>query len=352
MVAVQTINSYFATHIPRIEEEMRRILNMTPTDVSAPSGITQPALFNTMLNYHVGFADTDGRPTQVYSGKRIRPVLTLLACEASGGPVELAYPAAAAIELLHNFSLIHDDIEDRDEIRRGRSTLWKLWGDAQAINTGDAMFALAHAALERLQESNLDPLRVLRALRVFDEAAVALTIGQYLDLNFVMRPDVQVSEYMNMIRGKTGALIQAACAIGALIGGALNEGVQALAGFGTWLGIAFQLQDDVLGIWGDPLVTGKQDSDLSHHKRTLPVLYAAERDQRVRELYLMREWNTNIDLQVVRELIEASGAREYTQQAALDAYSRSLQALDTAQMDNTFSTLLRHLAQSLMNREA
>jgi geranylgeranyl diphosphate synthase type I len=352
MVAAQTINSYFATHVPRIEEEMRRILNRTPLDEAASFAGPLPALFNTMLNYHVGFADADGTPTQVYSGKRIRPVLTLLSCEASGGPSDAALPAAAAIELLHNFSLIHDDIEDRDEIRRGRATLWKLWGDAQAINIGDAMFALAHTALERLEERGIEPKRVLRTLRAFDEAAVALTAGQHLDLSFVMRPDVQVNEYMTMIQGKTGALIQAACAIGGLIGGAMDDCVQALASFGAWLGVAFQLQDDVLGIWGDPEVTGKQDSDLSHRKRTLPVLYAAEQNERVRELYLMRDWNSDADLRVVRELIEASGAREYTQQAALDAYTRSLQALDAAQVDNPYGTLLRLLAQSLMGREA
>jgi geranylgeranyl diphosphate synthase type I len=352
MVVAQTINSYFAASVPRIEEEMRRILNgISLGNVFTSSG-PLPALFNTMMNYHVGFSDADGTPTQVYSGKRIRPVLTLLACEAAGGTLETALPAAVAIELLHNFSLIHDDIEDRDEIRRGRPTLWKLWGDAQAINAGDAMFALAHTALEQLYERGLEPLRILRALRAFDQAAVALTVGQHMDLSFVVRPDVQVSEYMTMVQGKTGALIQAACAIGAHIGGALDECTQALASFGAWLGVAFQLQDDVLGIWGNPQVTGKQDSDLSHRKRTLPVLYAAEQNERVRELYLMRDWNSAADLLVVRELIEASGAREYTQQAALDAYTRSLQALDAAQVDHPSGTLLRQLAQSLMDREA
>ena len=358
MIAGQTINSYFATHVPLIEEEMRRTITGAPAAelrrVLRPALFTEmhPSTFNTMLNYHLGFADTDGAPAQVYSGKRIRPVLTLLACEACGGSVETALPAAAAIELLHNFSLIHDDIEDRDELRRGRPTLWRLWGDAQAINAGDAMFALAHEAIEKLTERGVTPLRVLGTLRAFDEAAVALTVGQHLDLSFETRTDVSVSEYMTMIQGKTAALTQAACAIGALIGGAMDERTQALASFGAWLGVAFQLQDDVLGIWGDPQVTGKQDSDLSHRKKTLPVLYAAEQNARVRDLYLMRDWNTDADLQIVRDLIEMSGAREYTQQASLDAYTRSLQALDAAQVDNPPGAILHSLAQSLISRES
>lgn len=173
-----------------------------------------------------------------------------------------------------------------------------------------------------------------------------------MDLSFESRANVSVKEYLAMIRGKTGALTHAACAIGALIGGATDERIQALATFGAWLGIAFQLQDDVLGIWGNPDITGKQDSDLVHRKKTLPVLYAAEKNSRVRDLYFTRDWNSDANLVVVRQMIDASGAREYTEQAALDAYTHSLQALDEAQVDNPAGSLLRELAQSLLGREA
>ncbi len=352
MDAVLTLNTYFAVHVPRVEEEMRCALKRATTDPATPVATAHPASFDTMLNYHLGFADTSGAPASVYSGKRIRPMLTLLCCEACGGSPESALPAAAAIELLHNFSLIHDDIEDRDEMRRSRPTLWALWGDAQAINTGDAMFALAHGAIEALAGRGTEPARVLRALRAFDDAAVALTVGQHLDLSFETRADVSTSEYMAMIQGKTGALTQAACAIGALLGGAPDERISALASFGARLGIAFQLQDDVLGIWGDPVVTGKQGSDLSHRKRTLPVLYAAGRDTRVRELYLRRGQVPDADLAEVRRLVEASGAREYTQRAALDAYRCAVQSLDAARVDNPAGALLRDLAQSLLGRES
>ncbi|MCL5997010.1 MAG: polyprenyl synthetase family protein [Chloroflexi bacterium] len=345
MDSAQTLNSFFNVFIPRVEGEIRRIIDSTPFTPT-------PGAFLTMLHYHLGFANTDGSLAQVYSGKRIRPMLTLLACQACGGSADDALPAAAAIELLHNFSLIHDDIEDRDELRRGRPTLWKLWGEAQAINAGDAMFALAHRALERMVELGSGAGRVVRALLTFDNAAVALTVGQHLDLSFETRTDVTVAEYMAMIRGKTGALTQAACEIGAILAGAQPGPVAALAGFGAWLGIAFQLQDDVLGIWGNPKLTGKQDSDLNHHKKTLPVLYAAERDARVRELYFARRSQRDEDIATLRELIEACGAREYTEQQARDAYARSLAALDTSGVSGAAATMLRELAHSLVGRAA
>jgi geranylgeranyl diphosphate synthase type I len=348
-----TLNSYFTSFVPLVEDEMRRIIDSAPLTAGEPMlSIAQPAAFRSMLNYHLGFADADGTPAQEYSGKRIRPVLTLLACDACGGLAEKALPAAAAVELLHNFSLIHDDIEDRDELRRGRPTLWKLWGEAQAINTGDAMFALAHMAIQTSHERGVDPARVIRALRTFDDAAVALTIGQHLDLSFETRNSVGVADYMAMIRGKTGALTQAACAIGAIIAGAPRERVAALAGFGAWLGIAFQLQDDVLGIWGNPELTGKQDSDLGHRKKTLPVLFAAENSIRLHDIYFHPNGHSDENIELLRELIEASGAREYTEQAAREAYTQSLDALSQAHVYGPAAVALRELAHSLLGREA
>ena len=347
------INTYFADSIPRIEDEIQRVLN-SPTFTSNSSGLSalHPALFNTMLNYHLGFANADGTPTQVYSGKRIRPVLTLLSCEACDGDIDDALPAAAAIELLHNFSLIHDDIEDRDELRRGRPTVWKLWGIAQAINAGDAMFSMAHLAIERLRERDVPATRILHALRAFDETAVALTVGQHLDLSFETRSDVSVNEYMTMIQGKTGALIKTACSIGAIVAGAPAERSSALGSFGAWLGIAFQLQDDVLGIWGDPERTGKQDSDLLNRKKTLPVLYAAEKNQRVHDLYFGHRALTDQDIVTLKQLIEDCNGRTYTQQAAAEAFARSLDALDAAHLSGRAGQILHDLANSLVSRES
>ena len=217
----------------------------------------------------------------------------------------------------------------------------------QAINAGDAMFALAHLALLR---APAEPARLLRAMRVFEQMCVQLTIGQHLDLSFEARNDVTAEEYLRMIEGKTAALTAAACEIGALLGGGDEATVRALAGFGRWLGIAFQLQDDVLGIWGDPALTGKQDSDLANGKKTLPVLYAAERDPRVRAYYVHNGRPDGAEVAQIRALIEAAGGKDHAERAAREAYASALAALDAAGLNNPAGQALRALAERLVER--
>ena len=192
--------------------------------------------------------------------------------------------------------------------------------------------------------------RVVRAMRAFDEMCVHLTVGQHLDLSFESRADVSAAEYMQMIEGKTAALIAASCEIGAIVAGASDTQIIALRDFGKWIGMSFQLQDDVLGIWGDPEKTGKQDSDLAHNKKTLPILFAAERDGRIRERYFTGKPLNNGELNAIRDMIEAAGSRAHAEQAAASAYSRALESLDGAGSDAAFTQSLRDLAQSLLGR--
>lgn len=350
-----TTSAYFAHWLPRIEDEIQRVID------DAGRASAQPPAFNTMLNYHLGFAQADGTRARLSaaSGKRIRPMLVLLAAEAACGDPEQALPVAAAVELLHNFSLIHDDIEDRDELRRGRPTLWKLWGQAQAINTGDAMFAMAHLALESSAERGLPAERILRALRAFDQMCVHLTIGQHLDLGFETRDDVTADEYMRMIEGKTAALTHACCELGAIVAGAPEPRIAAMAEFGRQLGLAFQLQDDVLGIWGDPAVTGKAGSDLKHRKKTLPVIYAAGCNPIVRALYFqpqvdaaLRQEFTDAEVEHLRGLIEACGGRQFAEQAAQAAYDKAMLAFAAARIEGDAANALHDLAHSLLGRRA
>lgn len=230
------------------------------------------------LRYHFGWADITGRPLAEAAGKMLRPALCLLCCEAAGGDISRAVPAAVALELVHNFTLIHDDIEDGSETRHGRMTLWKTAGVPQAINTGDGMFVLAQRTLLRLADAGVPADRVLAAARALDDACVALCDGQYADIGFERASVVSTGEYESMIAGKTAALLGASAAIGAIAAGADTRAVEAFAACGRMLGMAFQVQDDVLGIWGDAAATGKPVADdIRSRKKSFPVVFALER---------------------------------------------------------------------------
>jgi geranylgeranyl diphosphate synthase type I len=334
-----SLSQFFSTFLPAIEAEMRRAV--------APSNDPTLAMFYGMLHYHLGWVDADFKPAQFDSGKHIRPVLTLLCCAASGGEWRTALPAAAAVELLHNFSLIHDDVEDGDPVRRGRPTLWKQWGVAQAINAGDALYTMAHMALNRLTDYNIPAERILAARQCFDRACLTLTQGQHLDLGFESRTSVTEAEYLHMVYGKTAALIEAACGLGALVTG--SDLVSHYEEFGHELGLAFQIQDDLLGIWGDPEITGKPaGNDLRNHKKSLPVAYGLDRSEDLRRLYTQSE----VDVAAVMVELDRVRAREYAERLAAQYHQQALDTLSATHQKNTATEALRELATQLLNRSA
>ena len=341
-----SLKSAFERHLPLIEAELREVL-ATPHP--------QLASFYGMMRYHLGWIDESFAPTRGGGGKRLRPVLCLLACQATGGDPDQALPAAAAIELVHNFSLVHDDIEDRSHLRRGRPTVWKVWGVSQAINVGDGLFALAHLAMQRLADRGVPAGRVLTALEILDQACLALTEGQHLDLSFEARLDVGVDEYLSMIRGKTAALFSAAAQLGALIAGSDHESTTRYRRFGQNLGLAFQIVDDVLGIWGDPQVTGKPAaSDIQQRKKTLPIVRALEEEQKrggrgLREIY-QRETIDEEAVGVALNILEDLGVRRYAEEMANDYYRQALVELDAVGMGNEAQGDLRELAAFLVER--
>ncbi|MGB2695783.1 MAG: polyprenyl synthetase family protein [Dehalococcoidia bacterium] len=276
-----------------------------------------------LMRYHLGWEDRYGGQVEARSGKQLRPTLCLLCCEAIGGDWQRALPAAAAIELLHNFTLIHDDVEDASPRRHGRETIWSLWGQAQAINVGDGMFALSHQTLLRLDEHGFAPKTVLRAVELLDEATLRLCEGQHRDLVYSEQREVNLDGYLAMIEGKTAALLAASSGMGALLGDASPEAVNALLEFGRRLGLAFQIQDDVLGIWGLMEETGKPTGDdLRQGKKSYPVVIALERAspaERGTLLDLLAE--AEVDAGAVEgtcELLERLGAREDGERAAVD----------------------------------
>jgi geranylgeranyl diphosphate synthase, type I len=336
----------YSIYLPLVENEMRRVVRSADEHLRRYYG---------MMQYHLGWMDATLSPMMAPSGKRIRPILCLLACGAAGGDPSAALPAAAGLELLHNFSLIHDDIEDNSPNRRHRPTVWSLFGMPQACNAGDGMFSLAHLAIYRLSDMGVPDRTVLEVLKVFDETCRSLTEGQYLDMAFEGRSDVTVAEYFRMIEGKTGALLAASPQIGSLVAGAQSEQVRLYRAFGAAMGRAFQLQDDVLGIWGRESVTGKSVAgDILSKKKSLPVIHALthpETGRRMADLYAGPAFS-DADLPGVLALLDESGARQFAElqigAAVIDA--RSALADLAPHSEAAYMAALSELLDSLSGR--
>lgn len=303
-----------------------------------------------VASYHFGWCDADGVPTTGSGGKAVRPALALLAAEAVGAPGNVALPGAVAVELVHNFSLLHDDLLDGDLERRHRRTAWSIWGSATAILTGDALVALAH---EVLLES--DSPAAARAAWVLATTTRELTRGQTDDLAFEKRADVTLDECLDMAAAKTGSLLGASTAIGALLGGAPAPTVTALQAFGTQFGLAFQLVDDVLGIWGDPAVTGKPvHSDLRARKKSLPVTWAIGRgvDPELRA-WLAGEGEADpACVSRVADLLLATGAREWALDEARQRMAAAEAALSSVELDPRARADLLALARFVVDRDS
>lgn len=312
--------------------------------------LTQPpqAEMGEMVSFHFGWADGESGAV----GKRIRPLLTTLACSACGADWRSALPAAAAVELIHNFSLIHDDIEDSSQTRRGRPTLWKRWDLPQALNTGDALLILSQSTAHALRDGGISPETVLDVLDQLNSACLQLTIGQHLDLAFETRSDVSMDDYLTMIAGKTASLLAAACATGALIAEAEPARISAFGDFGHHLGMAFQIQDDILGIWGEPEKTGKPaGDDLTAHKKTLPVLRGLAKSDEFRRLWQERKATPGA-LESMRSALEDAGALDYTRRLAKEHTESALSSLASATTGGEAAGELGRLAADLLGRDS
>lgn len=333
----------FQRYHDEIEAELRSIIGPR----------TSP--FYQMMRYHLGWIDEFGSPQEGAVGKLLRPTLCLLACEAVGGRWMAALPVAAALELIHNFSLIHDDIEDRSPLRRHRRTVWQVWGEPQAINAGDGMYALSRLALLKLEGSGLAPEKMLRVIRLLDEACLKLCEGQYLDLCYEDRLDIGVDDYLEMVGGKTAALIGCSLKIGALLGTDDEPVIEGLGRFGWRLGLAFQIRDDVLGIWGREQATGKSTSDIWEKKKSLPVVYGlgvASGQDREELLGIYRKKAIEKgDVAKVLEILDRLGAHDYTQGMAKRCYGEALAELEATGLPPQAQEKLREMADFLVERE-
>lgn len=329
-----------ATMLPAIESELQRQI----------ARLDEPhtRLFYDMLTYHMGWTGEGAGPEA--TGKRIRPLLVLLAVAVYDTNWLHATPAAAAVELVHNFSLVHDDIQDNSEKRRGRTTLWKIWGMPIAINSGDALFVLSNQAIMELNQ-NYPAETVVKAATILHNTCLDLTRGQFLDMSYEERNDLGVEDYWPMIAGKTAALLSACCHIGAILGGA-DEGIQdAYRSFGHALGLAFQVQDDILGIWGDEAITGKSAaSDLLEGKKSLPVLHGLSKKGKFAERWAQGPLHPD-EVEEMAKLLASEGSYEYTHDISRQMTTLALNNLREADPQGEAGEALVELANKLIKRE-
>lgn len=303
--------------------------------------------FKSILDYQMGWNDASDTTAK---GKRLRPLLLLLSTFAASGRWESALPAAAAVELLHNFTLIHDDIQDNSPTRRGRPTIWVKWGIAQAINAGDCMLGLAQLALLEVDE-HYSSEQVVRTCRLFNQTLVELTRGQYLDLAYEDQPSIPMEQYHRMVDGKTGALISACTEIGAILGGASEDKVDQMAKFGRKIGRAFQIQDDWLGIWGTDQLTGKStQSDLVERKKTYPVLLGIESDGRFAAVWKSLSRIEPEDAVRLAKLLEGEGVRQKTELAFASEYADAVNIFNEIDFPAHQKEILFSVIESILTR--
>jgi geranylgeranyl diphosphate synthase, type I len=373
-----TNNNIQQAMLTAIEEELKRQVGR----------LDQPHTkqFHEMLTYHMGW--TGEGAGSFARGKRIRPLLTLLSTASClNGEIDVkdnngivkdddrtkdnnrtkddnrtnsnristtinwlhAISGAAAIELIHNFSLVHDDIQDNSPLRRGRKTVWTHWGAPMAINVGDALFVIANQSVLDLARHYPADM-VVKAAAILNNCCLELTQGQYLDMSYEARTDLKIEDYWPMIGGKTSSLLSACTSIGSLLGYANEEKQEAYRRFGYHLGLAFQVQDDILGIWGDEAVTGKSAaSDLVEGKNSLPVLFALEKNGKFAE-----RWKRGpISLEEVNEmasLLEAEGGKEYAEKMSEAETQKALGCLKQAEPHGEAGAAMLELANILLKR--
>lgn len=340
------------TMLKAVEEELQRQVARLDQPRTLP--------FHEMLTYHMGWTGEGAGPEA--TGKRIRPLLVLLSTAASNNESEEktegkenspywlhAKSAAAAVELIHNFSLVHDDIQDNSDKRRGRNTVWVKWGAPMAINAGDALFVIANQAIVDLVEFYPASV-VVKAAKILNDTCLDLTRGQFLDMSYEEHSDLGIDDYWPMVGGKTSALLSACTHIGALLGGADEATQESYRLFGYHLGLAFQVQDDILGIWGDESVTGKSAaSDLVEGKNSLPILYGLGKQGSFAKRWMQGPIMAN-EVKEVAAMLEDEGGKSYAKDVAEKETQKALEFLSKANPQGEAGRSMLELANLLLKR--
>ena len=341
---MSTIDTILNKYARDIDDTIKRVLADTPY------------FMHGVISYHFGWVDQTFKPASFSRGKMFRPTLNLLVFEAVRGDHHGALPAAAAIEMIHNFSLIHDDIEDDDLERRGRPAAWTVWGKPRMINAGDFLYSLSFKALSQLDPRKFPPETILAVHRLINQACLELTLGQDLDLSFETLQEVSTEMYIDMVYKKTGALVEAAVLSGVVLATSEESLIQNYHTFAQNIGIAFQIRDDILGIWGDVAQTGKSSvNDLQRKKKTLPIIYMLDqssgaRGQKLRGYYAHPQPLSDEAVEFVRESLDLVDAYDYAQGVAHSYREKAFGALEKINISNQAQSELEVIAKFLVDR--
>ena len=303
-------NVHLKPELPLVLSRYKDVLDLALKDAISDRRI----FLYDMLRYCMGWSDAYGVPLETKKGKGIRPSLCLFTCDALGGDIEKALPAAVSLELIHNFSLIHDEIQDSDEIRHHRPTLWNVWGIPKALVAGNVMRVLADKSMSTMPSDHSKLLTVSSS--IVSEACLEMIEGQYMDISFEGGDGISVDQYMKMISHKTGALLRSSVHIGAVIGSRGGRVADIFREIGIKLGFMFQIRDDILGTWGETTSTGKPvGSDIRRKKNTLPIIHARETQpyqEEISELYSL-EFIEDHHVDRVLDILDATKAGHYCQ---------------------------------------
>lgn len=343
-ISSTTLPSPFERYRPHIELALRKRLDKYESPLYQ------------MLRYSMGWADADGKSIPGTTGKTLRPVLCLCACEATGSDYQIALPSAAALEFIHNFSLIHDDIQDRDELRHHKPTLWKLWGDAKAIVAGNSLRTIADSSVIDIESDTGNSKEAVMVAGLLTEAYLEMIEGQYLDMAYETQQKISLQAYLAMISRKTGALIRCAMNIGAAIGTSDRKTVNSFRECGQSLGYVFQIRDDILGVWGSEKTIGKPvGADIKRKKKSLPAVYAmtkasGEAQKTISRKYLQNDM-TEDDIAEVLEIMEDVGVREYANKLAIRHCEEAMEHLSGIEMSTESRKDIEDIARFLLVRD-
>jgi len=308
----------------------------------------------------MGWQEIDGTDSSAIGGKRMRPTLAMLAAEAVGGDLERATPIAVALEYVHNFSLIHDDLEDMDRMRHHRPTVWAVWGKSAAIISGNAMLKIADRAVWKLRSVGVEDSIALEAEAELTQQYLKMMEGQYLDISFETEESVSVPQYLDMIERKTGALIEASVYLGGLVGpssGPNRQKAVALKAIGHELGRIFQIRDDVLGIWGGKETGKPVGADIKRKKKALPAIHALNMSRgasasRIKDIFRTQDDLKEKDIHEVLEIMESLETRNYCQSMAAERWMDCKQMIKSLNLSGQTAKEFTELGEFLLIRES